>query len=274
MINLDADVIRQSLGNVVDKRLTGFDAFPEIESTNSYLMQQKGPAPGKLVVAITDNQTTGRGRHGRTWQSPPGSGLCLSLAYTFVQNPANLSALTLALGLGAIDALERLDVNGIQLKWPNDLVADDGKLGGILTETRARPAGGITVVTGLGLNVDLGEDMDPGIETDWTRRVADLAGFTNNIPPRNDLAASLIDSMGETIVEFETSGFGRFIHKWSGRDWLLGRELTIDTPQRQVAGVGAGIDDGGALLVDTGSGPCSRITSGSVVVAGTRGADE
>lgn len=274
MNNLDADVIRQSLGKLVSSRLAVFEALSEIDSTNSYLMQQAAPAPGQVHVVVTDNQTQGRGRHGRIWQSPPGSGLCLSLAYTFEQQPANLSALTLALGLGVIDALESLCVSGVQLKWPNDLVAADGKLGGILTETQAQRSGEISVVTGVGLNVDLGADPDFGIDTDWARRVSDLAGLVGEVPRREELAARLIDRMGGTFLEYETGGFGSFIHKWRGRDWLLGRELTIDTPQRQITGIGAGVAEDGALLVDTGGGVCSRITSGSVVDAGVRGTVE
>jgi BirA family biotin operon repressor/biotin-[acetyl-CoA-carboxylase] ligase len=272
MINLDADAIRQSLDAHVGKRLARFEVFAEIESTNSYLMQQEAPAPGEVHVALTDNQTMGRGRHGRTWQSPPGSGLCLSLAYTFARQPAGLPALTLALGLGAIDALESLDIKGVQLKWPNDLVADDGKLGGILTETQSQRSAAITVVTGIGLNVDLGDDPDIEVETDWAKQVSDLARFANKVPARETLAACLVDRLGVTIIEYETGGFERFIDKWPGRDWLLGRELTIATAQQQVTGVGAGVASDGALLVDTGVGDCSRITSGSVVSAGERGA--
>jgi BirA family biotin operon repressor/biotin-[acetyl-CoA-carboxylase] ligase len=274
MINLDADAIRQSLGERVSSKLAAFKVFPEIASTNSYLMQQSAPAPGQLHVVITDNQTQGRGRHGRTWQSPPGSGLCLSLAYSFEQQPAVLSALTLALGLGVIDALESLGVTGVQLKWPNDLVAADGKLGGILTETQGRSAGEISVVTGVGLNVDLGTKPDFGSEPGWTRHVSDLAGIVGEVPCHDELAARLINRLGETFFEYEAGGFGSFIHKWPERDWLFGREVTIDTPQRQVTGIGAGVAGDGALLVDKGAGACSRITSGSVVIAGARGTVE
>ena len=274
MTRLDADAIRQALGDVAIARLDALEVLPEIGSTNTYLMQQPGPAAGRVHVVVTDNQTMGRGRHGRTWQSPPGSGLCLSVAYTFASQPENLPALTLALGLGVIDALESLGVHGVQLKWPNDLVADNGKLGGILTETQPRRSGEITVVTGVGLNVDLGDALEFGGETDWARRVADIAGYAGDIPPADHLAARLVDSLGAAFLEFEIGGFGRFAHKWPGRDWLLGREVTIDTAQRQVTGVGAGVADDGALLVDTGAGACRRITSGSVVMAGRRGAPE
>jgi BirA family biotin operon repressor/biotin-[acetyl-CoA-carboxylase] ligase len=80
MTNLDADVIRRNIDEATAAKLSEFEVFAEIGSTNSYLMQQAVPMPGKMRVAATDNQTAGRGRHGRSWQSPPGSGLCLSMA--------------------------------------------------------------------------------------------------------------------------------------------------------------------------------------------------
>ena len=270
MISLDADAIRGAVNEDVAARLFSIEVFPEIESTNSYLMQRAAPPPGQASVAVTDNQTMGRGRHGRTWQSPPGSGLCVSVGFTFTTQPANLPALTLAIGLGAIAALEGLGVSGVQLKWPNDLVAGDGKLGGILTETRSHMSGAISIVSGLGINVDLGEKSCPGVETDWAYGVADLAGFVDTVPSRHTLATSLIEGLCTTFVDYEANGFEYFAGRWPDRDWLFGRELTIETPQRQVTGVGAGIARDGALMVDTGTGEISRITSGSVVMAGIR----
>lgn len=273
MISLDAGAIRDAVSEDVAARLFSFEVFPEIESTNSYLMQQVAPPPGQASVALTDNQTMGRGRHGRTWQSPPGSGLCVSVGFTFSTQPANLPALTLAIGLGAIAALESLGVSGVQLKWPNDLVAGNGKLGGILTETRSHMSGAISIVSGLGINVDLGDKPCPGIETDWTFGVADLAGFVGTLPSRDLLAARLIDGLCTTFIGYEAGGFEQFVGRWADRDWLFGRELTVETPQRRVSGVGAGIARDGALLVDTGTEAASRITSGSVVMAGGRKVD-
>lgn len=267
MINLDADAIRESLGEAAAARLSDLDAFPEIESTNTYLMQSDGPRPGRLHVATTTNQTMGRGRHGRTWQSPPGSGLCLSLAYTFGVQPSNLPALTLAIGIGVIDALEDTGVGGVQLKWPNDLIADDGKLGGILTESQSQASGAVTVVTGVGLNVDLGDRSELELDVGSVCRVADLARYAASIPKHEDLAARLIDSLCATFVDFETDGFDRYARRWVERDWLFGRDLVIDTQRCQVAGTGAGIADDGALLVDTGESGVQRVTSGSVVLS-------
>lgn len=269
MIRLDARAIHQSLCETTSKRLAAFEVFAEIGSTNSYLMHCEGPAPGQANVALTDNQTQGRGRHGRTWQSPPGSGLCMSVAYTFASQPANLPALTLAIGLDAIKALADLGIAGVQLKWPNDLVANDGKLGGILTETQPRKSGAITVVTGMGINVELDEEVD--IVGEWSRQVVDLSRVADRIPPRDEMAARIVDALCATFINYEEHGFAGYAQEWREHDWLYGRTVTIDTGGGEVSGVGAGVAEDGALLVDTGSEALMRITSGSVRTAATRG---
>lgn len=266
MNRLDANVIRAGLGDLASSRLAAIETFAEIDSTNSYLMQREAPAPGWFRVALTDNQTAGRGRHGRRWTSPPGAGLCLSIAYTFVQQPENLAALTLAIGLGVVEGLEGLGAQGIQLKWPNDLMADDGKLGGILTETQSRSNGAIAVVSGIGLNVELPGKLDVYDDLDRPQHVVDLAGIAGQVPPRNQLAACIVDRLCMTCVAFEQGGFAAHAARWSARDWLLGRKLTVHTPGRQFTGLGAGVAEDGALLVDTGADALSRVTSGTVTV--------
>lgn len=268
MTRIDAQIVRRSLGESTIARLGTIEAFEEIDSTNSYLMQQAPPPPGQVRVAVTDNQTNGRGRHGRTWLSPPGSGLCLSLAYTFEAQPGNLPALTLAIGLGVIEALEHAGVAGVRLKWPNDLIADDGKLGGILTETHSRTSGAISVVTGVGVNVDLGScpGFDAGAES--LRRAVDLVSIANEVPSASALAAHLIAGLVSTFADYDALGFGGFHKQWPGRDWLRGRRVTVSTPRAQVTGIGAGVADDGALLLATSAGETRRVTSGTVLDAG------
>ncbi len=270
MTRLDADAIRLFAGDSAEQRIASLDVFPEIDSTNSFLMQQPGPHPGEFSLAVTTNQTAGRGRHGKSWLSPPGSGLCLSAAYTFAAQPENLPALTLALGLGAVDALEELGVDGVQLKWPNDLVALDGKLGGILTERQQRVAGSVTVVTGIGLNLNLEGQHDIVAGSDWARRAVDLKSICEQVPQCEKIAGVMAAKLLQTFVNYELNGFGQFIEPWSRRDWLFGREITVDTASRQLAGIGAGVAEDGALLVDTRASGMHRVTSGSIVLAGDR----
>jgi len=270
MARLDADRIRRSLDAATCSALGELEVFAEIESTNSYLMQQSAPETGRFRVAVTNNQTAGRGRNGKTWQSPPGSGLCLSMAYTFGRSPGNLPPLTLAIGLDVIENLGGLGIAGLQLKWPNDLIASDGKLGGILTETQVRAHGALTVVTGIGLNVDLGRGLDLGAEADRVLSVVDLKSHAIEVPPAEHIAATLINGLQQTFVAYEQNGFEGFAGSWADYDWLHGRVISVETSGREVSGIGAGIASDGALLLETRDAGIQRITSGTVRVKETR----
>jgi BirA family biotin operon repressor/biotin-[acetyl-CoA-carboxylase] ligase len=274
MSNLDAELLRQLVQAASSGRLADVQVFAEIDSTNSYLMQLPGPVPGKVSIAATSNQTAGRGRHGKIWQSPAGSGLCLSAAYTFASQPGNLPALTLAIGLAVTYALEELGAVGVELKWPNDLVVLDSKLGGILTEVQRQSAAGVTVVTGIGINLNLVEALEPGMETDWARQVVDLKQVCDVPPSPEELAGLLTKHLISAFIEYEESGFEPIAERWSKYDWLRGRQITVDTGAEQASGIGAGLADDGALLIDTAEAGIRRITSGTIVFAGSRGTEQ
>ena len=267
MNNLDVSRVQRPLSELANSKLDKLEVFSSIASTNTYLLAQPGPAAGRYRVAIADHQTSGRGRHDRRWISAPGSGLCLSFAYTFSATPEQLPVLTLAIGVGVIGALQHLAVDGVSLKWPNDIVALDGKLGGILTEVQSDTGDEVTVVTGIGLNVQLGEDIDFGAESDWAHRAVDLNSIKKKPPVRELLAGTIIEHLYRTFSRFENLGFAGFAEAWQRHDWLRDREITVDMPDRQLTGVAAGVDDDGALLVDSKSGR-TRVISGSIVMAG------
>jgi BirA family biotin operon repressor/biotin-[acetyl-CoA-carboxylase] ligase len=191
----DATSIRRSLSAEASAKLDELDLFGSIASTNTYLLSQPSPQPGRFRVAIADHQSSGRGRHFSRWVSPPGAGLCLSLAYTFDEPPEQLPSLTLAIGVGIISALQELGVTGLSLKWPNDIVAADGKLGGILTEVQSRNNDHVTVVTGIGLNIDLPSGAAAGIESDWARQPVGMNEIVDELPAREQIAAAVIDGL-------------------------------------------------------------------------------
>ena len=103
---------------------------------NRRLLDEGPPASGQLRVSIAEHQTAGRGRRGRRWQSPPGGGIWLSVSWLFDRQPPELTALGLAAGLAVRRALVGAGIGGVMLKWPNDLVHGDRKLGGVLAELR------------------------------------------------------------------------------------------------------------------------------------------
>jgi len=270
MTDLDVSVIRRAVGAGPTSKLDEVEVFSQIDSTNSYLLQHAAPKPGRFRVAIADHQTAGRGRHDRSWQSSPGSGLCLSLSYTFTEPPNNLPNLTLSLGVGAVNALSGLGISGVSLKWPNDIVALHGKLGGMLTELRSGAS--VTVVAGIGMNVNLPEELDFGTENHWAHRAVDLKSIEADPPSREVLAGAIVEHLFATFVQFDELGFDRFVDEWRKHDWLQGRVITVDMPDRQITGVAAGIDADGALLVDTAEGQTS-VRSGSITMASMTGHD-
>lgn len=273
MSRLDAAEIQKPLTELAAAGLEKLDVFPSIASTNTYLMSQPAPAVGRYRVAVADHQTSGRGRHFRRWISAPGASLCLSFAYTFDRTAAGIEGLTLAIGVGTVSALRQLDVAGVSLKWPNDIVALDGKLGGILTELQGGSSDTVTVVTGIGLNVGIADRLDIGVESKWAHQPVDLKRLVGQPPARELLAGTLMDHLYRVFRRFDECGLAVFMDEWRAHDWLRGREITVDLPNREVTGIAAGVDDSGVLLVETSSGKVPVI-SGSIVLAGSAGASE
>jgi BirA family biotin operon repressor/biotin-[acetyl-CoA-carboxylase] ligase len=241
------------------------EVFDEIDSTNSYLLQLDVPAPGRHRVAIADHQTDGRGRQGREWLSAPGASLCLSLAHTFDGRPENLPGLTLALGVAALHALRATGIEDVSLKWPNDLVAHNSKLGGLLVEAQNRGESSTSVVAGIGINLDLPAQLVQDKASAWAQRAIDINGLTRTPPARETLSAALIDQVVNAFLQFEAQGLDAFVGLWRRNDWLRGRTISVDEIGSRIRGTACGIDDDGALLVREGS-TITRVTSGSIVL--------
>ncbi len=263
MTALDAGVIHDLITASGIDGIEQVDVFAEIDSTNTWLGKQPPPAPGCFRVALADHQTAGRGRSLNKWISAPGRSLCLSMSYTFKGRPESLSPLTLALGTGVADTLEELGVDAIRLKWPNDLLAGDAKVGGILTETQYKGRDDIVVIAGLGLNVLLPDRIDDAISSSYVLRAVDLNSLLSELPSREALAVAVIDGWCRTFQNFAEGGFERFQARFAEADWLAGKSVTVSTPEGEIEGLAAGVDETGALRVETSSG--SRlIISGSV----------
>lgn len=270
MSSLTAESVRETISGEARTNLDILEVFSEIESTNSYLLDQPRPLPGRYRVALAVHQTGGRGRRDRSWYSPPSSGLCMSLAFTFRRMPKNFPSLSLAIGISVAQALEQLGIRGISLKWPNDVIARGGKLGGVLSEVLPASAAGVTAVTGIGLNIDLeNTDADSRI-TSRLGPVVDLASCCDELPSRAAIAAAVIGHLYDAMVRFETDGFPAFIEAWQRYDWLRGQSVTVETADGPAAGVVEGVDTDGALLL-IAKGDRRRITSGSVAPSGQTG---
>ena len=273
MSSIDAAAILDALKPGIASRIAELEVFPEIDSTNAYLMAQSAPDAGMHRVAIAGHQTAGRGRGEKRWLSAPGSSLCLSIAHTFRERPDNLAALTLAIGVAAASALGDSGIDDVQLKWPNDIVSGDGKLGGILVETHHGSQRTASVVVGIGINLELPAEILDSVDSTWANAPTDVRSVMGRRVGRESLSAAMIDHVADAFSTFERRGLDAFAQSWSERDWLRGRDITVQRPGRLVRGTAFGIDTDGALIVQ-GAATTTRVISGSVLVdeAGSRSA--
>lgn len=218
------------------------------ESTNDRV--RHGPG-WRLCVA--EAQTAGRGRRGAGWHQPFGAGLALSLGAPVSLRRAD--GLAIALAVAVAEALADMDYRGIGLKWPNDLYADGGKLGGLLVEAQGGPDP--RLIVGVGLNVSAAPAV-PG------RRTAALAGL-GPVPARNRLAAALARALIHAIEEFAGSGFAAFAARFAALDMLSGCRVRLEEADSIVEGVARGVGADGGIVVETIGGRLER-SAGQVTV--------
>jgi BirA family biotin operon repressor/biotin-[acetyl-CoA-carboxylase] ligase len=238
--------------------------FETIGSTNDVAaaLASGGGAEGAIVIA--DAQTAGRGRRGRTWFSPPGSGLYISIVLApgrAAASPERATAiLTLAAGVALAEAVEAVTGLSPAIKWPNDLLVDRRKLAGILAEGVATPAAGLhAVVLGYGINVGAAS-----FPPDLASRVTSLETELGRPIDRAAICAESIASVARRYDDLLAGRFDAILDAWRTRSFgSRGAKVEWDTPSGVRAGITEGIDGWGALLVRTGD-TQERIVAGEV----------
>lgn len=263
---IETERLRDSLRDQERFAIDAVEVFAELESTNRYLLEHPPANVGSLRVCIAEFQSGGRGRRGREWRSPPSAGLCLSASWIFAERPTEPATVSLATGVVARHAIESICGVTVGLKWPNDLVWQGRKLGGILVELAAGAQRECHVVIGVGINVDVPQDLLATI-SDWPHGAVDLCTATAGaVPDRTMLAASLCRGLGELFVDYERDGFSGYRATWRAADQLVNAPITVQRGAHELRGTAQGIDDDGALLVSDESGRVHRVTSGDVSV--------
>ena len=210
-------------------------------------------------MVLAETQTAGRGRRGRSWVSPLGGNLFCSLRWVFEQGVAATGGMGLATGVAVARALDQVGVQ-VRVKWPNDLVVDGAKLGGILIEAGGEMSGPAELIIGVGINLALGQQGTEQIDQPWT----DLRRLGATVS-RNDLAAALIGELLGTCRRFEAKGLAPFLTEWRELDDLAGRPVRVLMGRDPVEGEAEGVDEEGRLLVRTAQG-LQRFYGGEVSV--------
>ncbi|WP_394249085.1 bifunctional biotin--[acetyl-CoA-carboxylase] ligase/biotin operon repressor BirA [Vibrio profundi] len=223
--------------------------IPVIDSTNQYLLDRVNQLESGSVC-LAEYQSSGRGRRGRQWVSPFGANLYLSIYWRLDAGMAAAMGLSLVVGVAVVEALEKLGVYGIKLKWPNDLYFNDQKLAGILVEMSGQAGGAANLVIGMGLNIA----MDTGtedIDQPWTS-LTKVTGGT--LPGRNQLAQALIVALRNALIDYEQSGMVGFVPRWNRLDNFLGRQVRLIIGPREIEGEVMGIDEQGAVILKNENG--------------------
>lgn len=215
------------------------------DSTNHVLLE-RARAGAEAQLLTTEIQRAGRGRWGRSWAAPFGSALCLSLLWRFPPLPHGLAGLSLAIAIGVAEMLAALEAP-VQLKWPNDILLEGNKLGGILIEIVGEVEGPCAVVIGIGLNLACGETIAAQAE----QPVATLEqAIGARAYARNSLAGQVGAAMASVCERFAVDGFAPFAPQWRHYDAFADMPVVLMLPGEDVRGIARGVDARGALLLE------------------------
>lgn len=233
--------------------ITGVAHLHETRSTNDTLLAMP-PAAIHGWVVFADAQSSGRGRHGRPWWSPPGAGLYLSLGWVFPGlDRAGLGPLSLRMGLALAEALAPWAAPRLRLKWPNDLLAEGSKLGGVLVETRrlCGAGAGVAAVVGVGVNLEAAPDRGfTGGES--TTSLAALAAGAQ--PSMDVVRVAVVESLLLALAAWEPTDSSDWLPRWRALDALEGHWVSWIEGGVAHEGRAQGPVESGALAVRTATG--------------------
>ncbi len=225
------------------------ELIPIIDSTNQYLLERVDSLQSGSVC-IAEYQGKGRGRRGREWVSPFGSNLYMSMFWRLDAGMAAAMGLSLVVGVAVVEALQEVGIEGVKLKWPNDLYYQDKKLAGILVEMSGQAGAAANLVIGMGMNLMM-PAQTPGITQPWTSVEEILQGRSFD---RNQLAVALVNALHQVLSDYELHGMNHFVERWNPLDNFLGRKVKLLMGEREIVGIERGINEQGAVLLETEQG--------------------
>lgn len=248
---LDESRVRAGLNTNARGFLSQLIIDEVVDSTNAQAMRKVEQGAGAGVVCTAEQQTAGRGRRGRAWVSPFARNIYLSVIGEFTQGAAALEGLSLAVGVAVARALGSCGISQVQLKWPNDVLHGDAKLGGILLEMLGDAAGTCQVIVGVGLNVAMPLATAADIDQQWTDVASAAKIQGQSCPGRNKLLAALLNELLPLMSHFEAEGFSRWRALWQELDAHAGKAVMLTSGSEQRAGIARGVNERGALQLET-----------------------
>jgi BirA family biotin operon repressor/biotin-[acetyl-CoA-carboxylase] ligase len=234
-----------------------------VDSTNSFAMElaEKGASHGTVVIA--DSQTKGRGRMGRTWISPSGDNIYMSVILTPPMGLKEGTLLTILAGVACCSALRNTTGLPVEIKWPNDLMVSHRKLGGILTEIKSGAGKLSYAVMGIGINVNTKlEDFPPEV-----RKIAtSIRNEKGKTESRTFLMAEVLNELDCWYRVLAQKGKDALLDEWRRLTSMMGKPVQVTMGEELINGLAHDIDEEGMLIVRLPSGAFRRISFGDLVV--------
>lgn len=250
--------LEHRLGRLADSFVIDWRAH--CTSTNSALIEATPADDGFIHVLIADRQSAGRGRRGRQWLSWDDGSLTFSALWRFAPGAPVPAGLSLVAGLALARALEELGAQGVQLKWPNDVLIHGDKLAGILVELLPGRGRTPAAVIGIGINLQLPADA----QVPEQRGVTDLAHALDTAPPtRATVLAAVLAELRSVLDTYAAAGFVALRDAWQQRNAFADLPVCISGEAETLQGICRGVDEDGALLLETAVG-MRRVLVGDV----------
>lgn len=246
-IPLTKEQIQKHLASTSFNRPIDYYVFSEIDSTNRFLKEL--PIPSNYAICCAETQTQGRGRFSRVWVSPFGENIYLSIRHDYHGCLSKLSGLSLVVSLALLNSIKKQSIQqDIRIKWPNDLIWNHKKLGGILIEILTKTNGCIQIIIGIGLNVNTHTKERRLTDKPW----CSLYELTGQYFDRNALIADILVSTDEDMKLFLEYGFSYFQTRWQQADYLRDKIVDVNQFQSTINGLVLGVSNAGELhLIDT-----------------------
>jgi len=249
---VDAEGIRAGIKGTIGKEIFFYET---VDSTNTVaaILAEKGVEEGTVVVA--DSQIRGKGRLGRHWASPPGVNIYMSVVLRPEIETRNATLITIMASVACAKALRRVTGLDVTIKWPNDLMVSEKKLGGILTETRLARKRIKYAITGIGVNVNLDLDTLPDVIREFATSVTRETGRCFS---RTEVIKGILTEVNKWYNILKEKKYSELIFQWKDLTSTLGRTVEIILGKETLRGFAESVNDEGMLIVRLPSG-ASRV---------------
>jgi BirA family biotin operon repressor/biotin-[acetyl-CoA-carboxylase] ligase len=234
--------------------------FPETDSSNTraFRIASGGASEGSIVVA--ESQSGGKGRLGRKWESPPGKNLYLSIIIRPLIPTQSAPRITLVTAMALSDTLTSLGASGHRIKWPNDILVNEKKLSGILTEMKGDCDSIDFIVIGLGINLNSTPDDYP---EELKKTAVSLKEITGNEVNRVDFLTSFLLYFEKNYTDFLEGRFPDILERWLWKSAIINQKIKVTNHDGVFTGTVTAVTPDGNLVVQTDEGTC-QINSGDI----------